>query len=862
MPDRNLSQVESVFHAVLDLPAAERAAYLAQACSGDESLHAEVSSLISALDSSDGFMEQPALNLGLNVLAQSAEQSMNGKSVGAYRVLSRLGKGGMGEVYLAEDTRLGRKVALKFLSQEFVGDNWAKRQLVKEAQAAAMLDHPNICPVYGIEESDEHTFIIMQYVEGETLADLIRKQPLAADEVVQLARQIVGALAEAHAHGIIHRDIKPRNIMVTPNGQAKVLDFGLAKTVHQKKTLETVEDSISHLSQVGMVPGTIAYMSPEQLRGEKLDYRSDIFSVGTVLYETVSGTNPYRRKNNAEIISSILTLTPKPIMQAGSTPKSLDTIVQRCLKKDRDERYQSASEMLLDLDKLDRGIAVYPRWPTYLSLRAGAVLALFLLVVVGVVVFYPRWTAKAHSIAVLPVICEGIPAEGCLGPGITQGLIARLSRRTDFVITTSDATPSVYGSNAISAQTIGRQMGVEAVLVGKIIKRGDSLILQTRVESVGDASRLSENEYVLPSQAVPLLEELSLRQAFYPDAPPTEDDKKSFAMLATIQSRNPEAVELYLRGLHYWNKRDRDNIQKAIDLFDQAIERDPVYALAHSGLANCYVVMSSVAYGTLSTKDAMERAAAAAKKALEIDPNLAEAHTSLGIVQLKYDWNWREAEKSFKRAIELKPDYPAAHYWYSNLLGTTGRLEEAVAESERAKELDPLSPLFVTNLGRAYYRARDFDKSIDYFLRVLAEKPNNTSAMYVLAFAYFQKERYAEAIELLERISTTNKWLAAAPLGYAYAKVGRGDEARRILEEMETLPKSENLPAQERAIVYIGLGDKDAAFQWLEKSYEDRFASITSLTTEPLFDSLRSDPRFAILARKIKLDVAPRNHPG
>lgn len=853
MPDRNLSQVESVFHAVLDLPAAERAAYLAQACGGDESLHAEVSSLISALDSSDGFMEEPALKLGMNVLAQSAEQSMNGKSVGPYKVISRLGKGGMGEVYLAEDTRLGRKVALKFLSQEFIGDNWAKRQLVKEAQAAAMLDHPNICPVYGIEESDEHTFIIMQYVEGETLADLIRKQPIAADQVVQLARQIVGALAEAHAHGIIHRDIKPRNIMVTPNGQAKVLDFGLAKTVHQKRTLETVEDSISHLSQVGMVPGTIAYMSPEQLRGEKLDYRSDIFSVGTVLYETVSGTNPYRRKNNAEIISSILTLTPKPIMQAGSTPKSLDTIVQRCLKKDRDERYQSASEMLLDLDKLDRGIAVHPRWPAYLSLRAGAALALFLLVVVGVAVFYPRWTAKAHSIAVLPVICEGIPAEGCLGPGITQGLIARLSRRTDFVIKTTDAMPSGYGSNAISAQTIGRQMGVEAVLVGKIIKRGDSLILQTRVESVGDASRLSENEYVLPSQAVPLLEELSLRQAFYPDAPPTEDDKKSFAMLATIQSRNPEAVELYLRGLHYWNKRDRDNIQKAIELFDQAIERDPVYALAYSGLANCYVVMSSVAYGTLSTKDAMERAAAAAKKALEIDPNLAEAHTSLGIVQLKYDWNWREAEKSFKRAIELKPDYPAAHYWYSNLLGTTGRLAEAVAESERAKELDPLSPLFVTNLGRAYYRARDFDKAIDYFLRVLAEKPNNTSAMYVLAHAYFQKERYTEAIELLEKISATNKWLAAAPLGYAYAKMGRGDEARRILSEMEALPKSENLPAQERAIVYIGLGDKDAAFFWLEKSYEDHFASIIALTTEPLFDSLRSDPRFANLARKMNL---------
>ncbi len=854
MPNRNLNQIESVFHAVLDLPADERAAYLAKACNGDETLYAEVSSLISALDSRDGFMDQSTLDLGLNVLAQSDEQSMTGKSVGPYKVISRLGKGGMGEVYLAEDTRLARKVALKFLSQELVGDNWAKRQLVKEAQAVAMLDHPNICSVYGIEESDEHSFIVMQYVEGETLADLIRKQSIIPDQVVELARQIVGALTEAHAHGIIHRDIKPGNIMVTKSGQVKVLDFGLAKTIQQKHSVDGRLNSVSNLSQTGIVQGTIAYMSPEQLRGETLDYRSDIFSVGTVLYEIMSGTNPFMRENNAEIISSILTVEPKPIAQISTaSPKGLDPIIRRCLKRDRLERYQSASEVLLDLAKLDKGIALHPRWRSFLSLRAGALLGLILFVVIGIAVFYSGWTVKTHSIAVLPITCEGIPPEGCLGPAVTQGLIARLARRSDFVIKTSGTTPSLYGPNAVSAQTIGRQLGVEAVLFGKIMKRGDSVILQTRLESVSDASRLSENEYVLPSQAVPLMEELFVRLAFYPDAPPTEDEKKSFALLGAIQSRNPEAVELYFRGLHYWNKRDRANIQKAIELFDQAIDRDPFYALAYSGLSNCYVVMSSVAYGTLSTKEAMTRATAASKKALEIDPNLAEAHTSLGIVQLKYDWNWREAEKSFKRAIELKPDNPTAHYWYSNLLGTTGKLEEAVVESERAKELEPFSPLFITNLGRAYYRARRYDKAIDYLKKVLEEKPSNTSAMYVLAYTYFQKGLYNEAIELLEQISSTNKWLAAAPLGYAYAKVGRADEARKILAEMEALPKTENLPAQERAIVYIGLGDNDSAFYWLEKSYEDRFAAIISLTTEPIFEGLRSDPRFTLLARKINL---------
>jgi tetratricopeptide (TPR) repeat protein len=339
-----------------------------------------------------------------------------------------------------------------------------------------------------------------------------------------------------------------------------------------------------------------------------------------------------------------------------------------------------------------------------------------------------------------------------------------------------------------------------------------------------------------------------------PDTPLTEDEKQAYRELAALLNRNPEAMELYLRGLYYWNKRDKQNVQKAIEFFEQALDIDPVYAPAYSGLANCYVVMSSVAYGTLSTKDAMEKAAAAAKTALEIDPRLAEAHTSLGIVQMKYNWNWPEAEKSFKRAIELKPDSAQAHYWYANLLITTGRMEEAIDSSERAKSIDPLSPLFITNLGRAYYRARKYDQAIEYFLDVLQHKPNNTSAMYVLAHVYFQKGRYDEAIVLLQNISKSNKWLAAAPLGYALAKTGRTAEARQILSEMEALPKTENLPAQERAIVYIGLGDKDAAFQWLEKSYEEKFAAIISLPTEPIFDDLRSDPQFVSMAKKLKLN--------
>src|SRR5882672_7323876 len=298
-------QLEEIFHSALELGGAERAAYLAKACSGDGSLSGEVASLIAAFESGNGFMDQPAFDLGLKVMGGTVTGSMTGKEVGGYKILNPLGQGGMGEVYLGEDTRLGRKVALKFLSPEFVGDNWAKRQLIREAQAVAMLDHPNICAVHGIEEVAGQSFIVMQYVEGETLADLIRGKALDSDQILPLARQMVGALAEAHAHGIIHRDIKPKNIMVTPNGQVKVLDFGLAKTVQTKQSGEAA-DSISYLSQSGLVAGTVAYMSPEQLRGERLDYRSDIFSLGTVLHEMLFGANPYAHASNAEIISAIL----------------------------------------------------------------------------------------------------------------------------------------------------------------------------------------------------------------------------------------------------------------------------------------------------------------------------------------------------------------------------------------------------------------------------------------------------------------------------------------------------------------------------------------------------------------------------
>jgi tetratricopeptide (TPR) repeat protein len=527
-------------------------------------------------------------------------------------------------------------------------------------------------------------------------------------------------------------------------------------------------------------------------------------------------------------------------------PKGLESIIKHCLSKKPDERYQSANELLLDLDKPEKGITFVPTWRSYLKLRAGRLLALLLLMVIAAAgVLYYKFTFKKHSIAVVQFTCEGIRPDACQGAEIRQQLLNHLSKR-GFSVEPIDEVRS--------AQTIGRQFGVEAVLSGKIIKRGDAVILKTRLESAADGAMLAGNQHFIPSQTIPLLEELTIRVAFDPDSPVTEEDKNSYALLAAAQNRNADALELYIRAVYYWNRRDKgDNILRAIDLFDEAIERDPAYARAHAGLAECYAMMPTVAFAKMKTKDAMEKASAAAKQALEIDPNLAEAHTALGTVQLRYDWKWEAAEKSFKQAIALAPDLASAHYWYSSLLGVTGRIQESILESERAKQLEPFSPLYVTNLGKAYYRARDFDKTIEYFRKVLAETPNSTSAMYMMALTYIQKSQYAEAIEVLEKLSTMKKWYAASLLGYAYAKVGRVDEARRILDEMEEHAKTENLPAQERAIVYIGLGDNDSAFYWLEEAYKERFGSLIALTSDPFFDSIKSDPRFVTLARKINL---------
>jgi serine/threonine-protein kinase len=840
-------RIESLFHEAVSLDARGRGEYLSHACAGDDALRAEVESLVAAYERDGGFMEEPAFEVGLRLMRVPAE-SLVGKTVGLYRIIEPLGRGGMGKVYLAEDTRLGRRVALKFLADRFVDDRWAKRQLVKEAQAVAVLEHPNICPVYGIEEADGHSFIVMQYVEGETLADLLRVRRPDVQEVFGFIEQITSALAEAHAHGIIHRDVKPRNIVVTNGGRVKVLDFGLAKTVQRRPGVS--EDS-SRVSKSEPWFGTIPYMSPEQLRAERLDFRSDIFSLGIVLYEIVAGENPFARESDAETISAILTSSPAPPSRAaGEVPQELGRVILKCLEKDREQRYQSASELLYDLSNLRAGAAPARRRLPFALRSAVAVLALILLLSAFGVFLYRRAAMRVYTLAVLPVNNGSTePGGDSLAEGLTESVINNLSRLRGLHVKPLTSVGSFKGG--VDALKAGRDLGVDAVLAATVVREGDALVLRTTLLKTADGARLWEGSYDISEGTIFDLQAEVSRRVATSLGPWVGDGKKSLGQVGDTENR--AAFLQYVKGRYYWSHRNRENILKAIDSFRAAIELDPSYARAYARLADCYVLLNTVAYGDMPTKEAMQRANWAALQALEIDDSLPEAHTSLGVISLKYNWDWQAAEREFKRAVSLDPDYAPAHYWYSNLLVVTGHEAEATAESEIAKGLDPVSPSVRINYCRAFYYARQHDRAESCLNDMLREDPNNDIARYVLGFVYVQRGMNAEAVGLFQDMYAKDRRLAAAGLGYAYGKAGRQADALRILEDVNELSKTAPLPPQEKAIIYIGLGDSENAFRWLDKACDERFASLIYLKADPVFDGLRADAKFDALARRINL---------
>ena len=915
-------QILALLKSALEREPQERAAFLDEACGRHESLRNKVEALIAAHEQAGSFLERPAFELMAESLNDNQAELVVGQTLGHYRVLEQLGAGGMGEVYLAQDSRLGRKVALKMLPDYFTRDDERVRRFQQEARAASALNHPNILTIHEIGQIDSRHFIVTEFIEGETLRQRMNRTPIKLGEALDVAIQVASALAAAHQAGIAHRDIKPENIMLRPDGVVKVLDFGLAKlTEHKGNDLEAA--TLVNTKQ-GIVMGTAHYMSPEQARGQKIDARSDLFSLGAVLYEMVAGRLPFEGETMTDVLASILRVEPAALNQsAPGTPAELQRIVDQALRKDKDERYQKAKELLSDLKDLkqrlefeialERSVQPQPRSqsapvtqssghgaaatsiesttpPTssveyvvsqikhhrrgvaalvvlILLLVAGsayyfyfarssetpALVVLILLLVAGsAYYFYFARSSKTpiDSIAVLPLNnTSGDPNAEYLSDGISEALINSLTELQQLRVV-ARGIAFRYKGKEVDPQAVGRELNVRAVLMGRVRQVGDALSIQVDLVDVTTGAQLWGGEYerkvsdvlsVKQTIAREIIEKLRLRLS--------GDEQQR---LVRRDTTNAEAYPFYLRGRYYWNKRTAEGFKKALEQFQQAVDKDPTYALAYTGLADCYMLMEE--YARTPSRETLPKPRAAALRALEIDNSLGEAHTSLGLINMN-SWQFGEAEKEFKRGIELNPNYPTAHHWFGTYLLAMGRLDEAMVEMKRAQQLDPLSPVISAFVVIVYFLKGDLNSAVEGCKRIIELDPNYPRAHNYLGWAYLKQGRQQEAIaELQKAVEVSQRHEEGLSyLAYGYATLGKRAEALAVLKELEEMYARQESRAMFIAAVYDSLGDKDQAFAWLEKDFQARTGILYLTTPFPIFESLRGDARYTDLLRRMGL---------
>ena len=809
--------------------------------------------------------------------------------LGRYHIISRLGAGGMGEVYLANDTTLGRKVALKLLSEDLALDNERMRRFVQEAKAASALNHPNIITIYEIGDAGKRRFIAAEYIDGETLHTCLHRGPMSLHAVLDVGIQIASALQAAHEARIIHRDIKPENVMIRPDGLLKLLDFGIAKVTepmtawsHKAETATTLKGGTSP----GMIIGTAAYMSPEQARGKTIDGRTDIFSLGVLLYEMLTGRKPFDGETPMDIIGAILNKEPEPVGDLlEDVPHDIERIINKLLRKDRDERYQTIKDVMIDLkdvrkemefqDKLkltpDRKKSTGKVASATTQVKAhttssaeyivgeikkrkvGVAIALAVVLLATAGLFYwitARWTLPTEtvpidSIAVLPFQNKGQNAESeYLSEGLAESLIFGLSQLPNLKVSPSSVVFR-YTGKEIDPIKIGNELGVNAVLTGRYDQRDEDLTLSVELVDVRNNKLLWGKHYDHK-----LADLMTTQREIASEITQNLKLKLSAGEHPKYYTKNPEAYQLYLKGHYYASRYTKDGFNKGIDYFEQAIAQDPNFARAYSGLAFCYLNQTDWVF---APKDSVPKVRKALENALRIDETLAEAHTTQAMLLLQYDWNWTAAEREFRRALEIDPNYALGRSFLAWYLAAMGRFDESIEEDKRAMALDPLSAAVNADLGWDLYMARRYDEAIEQLRKGIDLEPNYWVSHVLLGRSYEQKGRMREAVEEFEKArhieSSIPEVLAA--LGHGYAMSGRRDEALQIIRELQERSKKEFVPSFSIATVYLGLGMKEEAIQNITKAYQEGSYYMIYLKVDPLLDSVRSDPRFVDIMRRV-----------